>query len=186
MVEFVKMDQLVNVNNLNFGEKQMMNILVKRISLFLLAGVFFIMLPINVMAGCTYDQLVNKTWPSDKRCEHSNLPGSNLSGLSLRILHLEYSNLRGATMVGTDLTSADLTGADLRGAKLGRACLENIILENADLRGADLSGADLKNSWLKNAKLKGASLKGADLSGAIWTNGKLCQPGSIGKCIIKK
>ncbi|MCX7627649.1 MAG: pentapeptide repeat-containing protein [Methylophilaceae bacterium] len=50
------------------------------------------------------------------------------------------------------------------------------------LVGADLRGANLTNANLYGANLSYAQLEGADLSGAIWTDGRQCAPGSVGRC----
>jgi len=47
-------------------------------------------------------------------------------------------------------------------------------LSQALLLNADLTGADLTN----------ANLTEANLEGATWIDGGICQPGSIGMCIL--
>lgn len=82
---------------------------------------------------------------------------------SLKEVWSRYTNLVFANLEGTNLEGARLGGANLEGANLQRANLQDAILEGANLQRAELEGANLQ--------------------GAIWTNGKRCLPGSIGKCI---
>jgi len=72
--------------------------------------------------------------------------------------------------VGCFLVDAYLVGLDLRGV---------------NLRAANLTRAKLMRASLYGANLSGVNFAGANLSGAQWINGKICQSGSIGRCITK-
>lgn len=69
------------------------------------------------------------------------------------------------------------------GCYLVEARFSGIDLTNANLRGANLIGATFINATLKGADLSGAKFAGANFSGALWTDGSICQRGSIGRCI---
>jgi len=66
---------------------------------------------------------------------------------------------------------------------LVEARFSGVDLTNANLRGANLIGATFIRATLKGANLSGAKIAGADFSGAQWTDGSICQRGSIGRCI---
>ena len=51
-----------------------------------------------------------------------------------------------------------------------------------NLSGVHLLGADLTNADLYHSNLTGANLTRAILSNAVWTDGSVCELGSIGKC----
>ena len=63
------------------------------------------------------------------------------------------------------------------------ADLSSASLKMADLSGADFSGANLERANLVGAALTGTTYTDAYLEGAIWTNGKTCGSGSIGRCV---
>ncbi|MFA4829425.1 MAG: pentapeptide repeat-containing protein [Thermodesulfovibrionales bacterium] len=69
-------------------------------------------------------------------------------------------------------SSPDLSNARLEGANLSGAILDN----------ANMVGANLKDAILYKADLSNANLSELILSNAIWTDGRKCAIGSIGKC----
>ncbi len=73
-----------------------------------------------------------------------------------------------------------------RGCYLAYVKLAGIDLSYSDLGGANLIGASLGRSTLYGANLSGAKIAGANFSGAQWTDGSICQRGSIGRCIKKQ
>lgn len=91
-----------------------------------------------------------------------NLSGKNLNGLKLAGMDLSSVNLSGACMVKTDLDRANL--------------------QEANLERADLAGANLRKASLLLANVNDVSLNGAVLDDAIWSDGRTCLSGSIGKC----
>jgi len=93
---------------------------------------------------------------------------AKLTGSSFKLANMKYVNLSDA-----DLSYSDFSGANLKGANL----------QNADLRSAILSQVDLRYVDLTDANLGGVNLSGSKLDGTIWTNGKPCKQGSVGKCI---
>ena len=76
-----------------------------------------------------------------------------------------------------DKKGKNLQGLNLQGANLMGAGLQGTFLSMTNLKGANLGGANLKG-----AHISGADLKGAKLFGAIWTDGRACRSGSVGKC----
>lgn len=119
--------------------------------------------------------------------EQRACPGCDLGRQDLAQLDLNRVDLRQAQLQEATLLKADLQGADLRGAQLRSA-----VLLQADLREARFEGAKLKDVRLGGAKLQGADFRGAaldtldlqgvNLSGAIWVDGRVCAPGSFGRC----
>ena len=133
---------------------------------------------------------------------HAQLADVDLSGANLMGADFTGADLSGANLDNCDLTEAILDQADLSGAQVSAllqeasleqtqltgATMTSAHLNNADLEGAVLTDADLENADLEGADLTGATVDGVDwtganLEGAIWTDGAVCQPGSIGKCI---
>lgn len=121
-----------------------------------------------------------------------NWNGCNLSGRPLARADLREANLGNATLAGADLQGANLVRADLSYANLENAGLRGAQLRGANLTGALLRGtnlmqADLRDASLSYAILEGASLQQAMLAGArldkaIWPDGRVCAPESIGEC----
>jgi hypothetical protein len=115
------------------------------------------------------------------------LDGLDLSGLDLSRGRLRDVKARGVKLVRTRLQGADLAYADLTGAQLGGATLAEAVLVGANLRGADLSGTDLTGADLSygdlyRARLDGTRLGGVRLDRAVWVDGRLCRPASVGRC----
>jgi len=78
--------------------------------------------------------------------------------------------LRSRTCVGCDLYRANFNRLDLSGV---------------DLRKANLGFATFRQATLYLADLEGADVRGTDFTGALWTDGRICGPGSIGICAKK-
>jgi hypothetical protein len=109
-----------------------------------------------------------------------DLSDSHMRNMALSGADLRRSVLKGADLSFTNLSVARLQGADLRGAKLTGASLRG-----ADLEGADLEGADLSYANLYNARIERVRLDGARLDHAVWVDGSLCTPGSLGRCVTR-
>jgi len=141
------------------------------------------------------------TMPEDtgpvRDCAAAAVPGVNWSNCSLEGIRLPGAELQGARIENADLHGAQLPGAQLTGARLAYsnlgaadmrfADLRGAVLLGAGLRGADLSdarlaGADLSYADLRGARIRGAQLERANLSKAIWVDGRVCAPGSVGRC----
>ena len=112
-------------------------------------------------------QLLTRADLQEARIDNAQLRRAHLQGANLARADLRYSDLEAALLQQASLREADLTGAMLRGATLTQA---------------DLRGADLRFANLVNANLNGAVLAGAKLDKAIWTDGRICAPNSIGSC----
>lgn len=115
-------------------------------------------------------------------------PQLNLHDKILSNAQLRNSQLVGSNMMNTTLTNADMAYADLRFTNLSYSQLQNSLLLGANLKNADLSYADLSNADLSYADLTGANLGGSQLDNArfgnaIWVDGQICAPQSIGQCI---
>lgn len=115
-------------------------------------------------------------------------PQLDLHDKVLSNAQLRNSQLVGSNMMNTTLNNADMAYIDLRFSNLSYSQLQNSLLIGANLKGVDLSYADLTNADLSYADLTGANLGGSELTNtrfgnAIWVDGQLCAPHSIGQCI---
>lgn len=79
---------------------------------------------------------------------------------------------KGVNWSGCNMDGRLLIGADLHGAEL----------VGASLRHANLKYADLTQANLTQAVLADADLTGTRFEGAVWTDGRICAAGSIGRC----
>jgi hypothetical protein len=117
------------------------------------------------------------------RLEGVRAESMDLSGALLNNAVLRQARFSGSRFSGGDLRYADFTAADLSYADLKGSAMKGASLRKADLTYADLTGADLSFVDLQGARLGGANLGKVRLDNAIWTDGKTCKPGSIGKCV---
>ncbi|OOZ36995.1 pentapeptide repeat-containing protein [Solemya velesiana gill symbiont] len=116
------------------------------------------------------------------------LDGLNAEGKDMQGAHLNNAVLRGSKLSGSRFNDADLQYADFSSSDLSYSEMKNAMMKGAGLRKADLSYADLSNADLSFSDLTGANLGGSVLAGArfdnaIWTDGKTCAAGSVGRCI---
>ena len=109
-------------------------------------------------------------------------PGRDMSGLSARNTTLTGALMERANLREADLSYAELTGADLSLADLSHARLLGATLRRASLGHAQLREADLRYADLRDAHLIGANFSGARLDHALWPDGRVCAPQSIGEC----
>ncbi len=72
------------------------------------------------------------------------------------------------------------------GCDFYRAHFDRLDLRGADLKGAILAYATFRETTLYAADLEGADLRGTIFDGAIWTDGSVCQTGSVGECRRKQ
>ena len=91
-------------------------------------------------------------------------------------------NLAGKNLTGMNLAGMSLVGVNLSGACLARTNLERADLAEANLERAEMAGANLNSASLRLANLNAAKLEGASLENAVWTDSRICLPGSIGSC----
>jgi uncharacterized protein YjbI with pentapeptide repeats len=105
------------------------------------------------------------------------LPNADLQNINLRNRDLHNYDLHGANLRNADLRGANLYGADLSGANL---CCAKI--KGANLTASDLTQANLSYVDFRGVALIEVILTQAFFENAIWTNGKRCGKGSIGKC----
>lgn len=112
--------------------------------------------------------------------------GANLASGQLDNADLHGASLNAAILTDANLSYAMLSNADLRFSQLVNARLVGTSLRNANLGNANLSGADLSYANLQNAILAGAQLDNARLGKAIWVDGSVCAPGSVGECLLTR
>ncbi len=142
-----------------------------------------------------------KSSVSDAQCDKPAAPGidwrscrmpglkaikRDLSGAKLNSTILSGANLFGSNFTNANLDYADLSIANLSFANFRNATLKGTNLQHADLTQADFSHANLAYANLSSAKMKGTILKDAILDNAIWTDGQVCLPGSVGGCRLQK
>jgi len=143
---------------------------------------FYHPLPPDKAVDCNSVPAPRVNW-SNCTLDGAQLNGADLANAKLYSTHMTGANLRGARLAGSNLSYAtmnlaSLEGADLRGANLVGANLRRARLVNAHLERADLSYADLAG-----AELSGVALGEAKLGNAIWSDGKVCAPESVGTCV---
>lgn len=135
---------------------------------------------------------------SEADCSQPAAVGVNWSNCQMGLVVLQGVDMQQTLMRNTNLQGAiwsdlNLSAADLAYSNLGLSQMDRVVLDGADLRGADLSFATLnqvsfKGAQLTHANLTGArweqvNIEGADLSGALWRDGSICLPGSVGHCL---
>lgn len=134
-----------------------------------------------VALGLVYYRPVNpvkvEVVPVQPQCGTAAAPGVNWNGCDK-----QGALLRGVDLKRGNLDYANLSSADLSGSSLVGASLVGANFKAADLSNTDLSLADLSNADLTAANLVSAKLAGAVLDHAIWTDGRVCVAGSLGRC----
>lgn len=138
-----------------------------------------------------------RTVTEPPQCQAAPRPGINwnncpletrdISGMDLSASDLRNAKLRDATLMGSKLNESNLAYANMVNANvsytdLSGASLVGANLQRADLSYANLRGADLAYADLTGANIGGAELKESRLDHAIWTDGRVCGPGSVGRC----
>jgi uncharacterized protein YjbI with pentapeptide repeats len=108
---------------------------------------------------------------------------ADLTGAQMKNMRLSRADFSAARLDRADLSYSELAVARLHGAHLNSAVLVGAGLRGADLGEADLAGADLSYADLLGADLGGADLSAATLDNAIWVDGHVCAPGSVGRCL---
>lgn len=109
---------------------------------------------------------------NNKDLANAIIKNANLSSAQLTQLRLINSDLSYTNLSLSDLSGSDMRGALLVGAVLRRANLANTNFAGSDLSYVNFTGANIQNMHLANARL----------DEAIWVDGRLCLPGSIGRC----
>jgi pentapeptide repeat protein len=147
----------------------------------LLALIFPQKLPIS-LADCSAPAASEVNWSNCLKPK-LDLQNKDLTNSQLRNSQLIGSNFMNTNFIGSDLAYADLRFTDLNHSQLQNTILLGSNLRNADLSYADLTNADLSYTDLTNANLGGSKLNNARFGNAIWIDGQLCAPQSIGQCI---
>lgn len=137
-------------------------------------------LPISVRCDTPPQPQVN--W-NNCALQGIQLAGRDMRAGKMRNTDLTGAGLRGALLAASDLAYSNLSLADLSYANLERADLMGATLRNADLSSSNLQYANLSYSDLTGANLGGADIGNAKLDHAIWFDGGLCGPGSLGQCL---
>jgi len=107
---------------------------------------------------------------------------ADLTGARMSNMRLSRADFSAALLDEADLSYSEMAVARLRDASLNGAVLIGASLRGADLAGAQLVGANLSYADLLGADLTGTNLRAATLDNAIWTDGRVCAPGSVGRC----
>lgn len=150
-----------------------------------LAAVFVVFTPNDApsSADCAAAPAPRVIW---NNCRMSGLVAeqADLRGARARNMDLTGARLVGAKLAGADLAYTLLHLADLRYADMSGAQLTGAGLRAADLRGARLVGVDLAYADLREARLEGADLTLTKLGSALWIDGRVCAPTSVGQCLV--
>ena len=96
-----------------------------------------------------------------------NLAASSSVNSGFERVDLHASRLAGSQMTNTRFFQCDLHQVDFSGARL-----VNVRFDQSDLRGINF----------RNVRVVNVQFDGSDLSGALWPDGRICKPGSIGIC----
>jgi uncharacterized protein YjbI with pentapeptide repeats len=121
------------------------------------------------------------------RLRNATLIGADMRGAQLGAADLAYANLANGKLSTAMLEQADLIGANLRHTDLSQTALEHAnlaysILRESNLSGANLQGANLSHADMHGASIEGMNLEGARLDQAVWVDGRICGPNSVGRC----
>ncbi len=103
---------------------------------------------------------------------NSNHEGINLTGMDLSHKDLHGINLKNANLTNCNLFGSNLSGANLTGATI----------KGADFTASDISFASLSLVDFQGVDLIEVKLESANFVRAIWSDGRPCLQGSIGKC----
>lgn len=114
--------------------------------------------------------------------EPEPLPGQKLTIKQVMNILKSTRNLSGRNLSGLKLVGVDLSRCNLKGADLRNADLERADLGESNLERAELAGANLKMANLRLTGMTGTNLDRAILDGAVWKDGRVCSPGSVGQC----
>ncbi|MCW9025010.1 MAG: pentapeptide repeat-containing protein [Gammaproteobacteria bacterium] len=112
---------------------------------------------------------------------HSELNKAVLDSAILSNANFFASDLSEASVMYTNLSLANLSYVNFTNANLKGSNLQHADLSHANLTNANLSYVDLSN-----AKLQGVIFDGVILDNAIWVDGQVCMPGSVGSCNTRK
>lgn len=137
---------------------------------------------IEIVPDCTTAPAPEINW-SNCRFEKAIFSNRDLQAATLRNAFMAGSNLQASNLSNADIAYANLSLTNLKGTRFDGADLRGVNLRRADLRRASLVGADLSFADMTGANLTGANLEGTVLSNTIWTDGKICKQGSVGRCI---
>lgn len=131
---------------------------------------------------CSVQPQPNVNWDN---CQLAALQAkrSDLTDSSIRNANLIKADLQAAKLVSSNFSYTDLSGSNLKKVQLDKAILKGANLRSANLRSSSLKQADLSYADLRDADLQGADLTLVVLDKAIWIDGRLCRPGSIGQCL---
>jgi hypothetical protein len=132
--------------------------------------------------GKTVKKRNNETSKNNGKVIVETLPGEKLTVKQVMEILNTTRNLSGKNLSGLNLVGVYLGKCNLKGADLNHANLERADFGDSNLERADLTGANLKMSNLRQSGMTAAKLDLAIFDGAIWKDGMLCSPGSIGQC----
>ncbi|WP_448413236.1 pentapeptide repeat-containing protein [Limnohabitans sp.] len=137
--------------------------------------------------GQVFKLFLNASQVSGARMNGSNLTGADLTGAVLTGAGDARADLKGSMFNFAILNAINLDGADLSGVQMNHAQASQASWIRANLSGAQLKGANLsmgnfEQADFSGADLSGSNLSGSNFSGATWTDGRVCENGSVGEC----
>ena len=174
-------DQLLNMGKEKFFGVVILLVL---LGIVLIAGVVLYspVNPVKVGLGA-FSPNCKETAKKQVNWSSCDKQGSWLRGVDLTSANLKSTHFNSAELNNSNLSYANLVNADLSYANLNGAKLYGANLTEANLSFADLGGADLRQADLRGATLATAAFVDARLDGAIWRDGTICAPASVGECL---
>ncbi|MFA6789302.1 MAG: pentapeptide repeat-containing protein [Arcobacteraceae bacterium] len=118
-----------------------------------------------------------------------NLKDTRLDSLSFNNASMDFSDFNDSKIMNSEFKNTSLIKANFSNAKISSVNFENANLFDANFSNAKITSTinpttkQIYPSSFKGAQLLNTNFDNVDLSGVIWTDGKECPKGSIGKCI---
>ena len=163
----------------------------------LIIVLFFSMLPNIASAGCD-DPLTdgvdytNCRFSDGQDLKGSFLPNSNLSFASFIQVNfdksimmnsiLAYGTFSESTFIRENFYESNLQGANFEKSEFTSSNLTRVNFTAATLIEVNFQNSNLIEANFTSSNITNANFEGSNLIGAIWTNGEVCGPDSIGIC----
>ena len=132
---------------------------------------------------------LNKTSFTKQQMYNSVFDGAELNETSFGLCNLIGASFKAANGFKPEFNEAKLynaifNDAVLRGGFWDGAHASRAIFIRTDLSGSSLQHSDFSNASMHQAKIESVLFGGCNLSGVAYPSGGVCEPGSIGQCII--
>lgn len=117
--------------------------------------------------------------------QRRNFSQRSLKASSFKNTLLQNSSFKNSSLQNSQFDYANLSNANLSSANFSQASLKAADLSNSILHGTIFTQADMSYVNLTGAKISKVKFSGTKLANAIWFDGRVCSPQSIGKCLSK-